>query len=158
MPDPRDRLDDPDAPPSEQERAEAGALRAALEDPSRDNDDARLARALSASWAPRDLTVEQHRDLVRSAVSRRSARVVRLSLRASALLALAAAVALVLWNDRMPPGSSPGLPAVAVSRSTQALFQDRFAPRGGETTRIDRIAMARAADLRDNEFARWGVR
>ena len=30
--------------------------------------------------------------------------------------------------------------------------------RDGETTRIDRIAMARAADLRDNEFARWGVR
>jgi hypothetical protein len=45
-----------------------------------------------------------------------------------------------------------------VSRSTQALFPDRFAPVGGETARIDRIAVARAADLRDNEFAKWGVR
>ena len=48
--------------------------------------------------------------------------------------------------------------AVAVSRSTQELFPERFAPTGGESARIDRIAMARAADLRDNEFAKWGVR
>jgi len=158
MPDPRDRIDDPEAPPSEEERAQADALRAALEDPSRSSEDAELARALSASWAPRDLTVEQHRAMVREALGKRGARIVRLSFRASALLALAASVALVLWNDRTPPGASATLPAVAVSRSTQELFQERFAPRGGETTRIDRIAMARAADLRDNEFARWGVR
>ena len=158
MPDPRDRIDDPEAPPSDEERAQADALRAALEDPSRSNEDAELARALSASWAPRDLTVEQHRAMVREAFGKRGARIVRLSFRASALLALAASVALVLWNDRTPPGASATPPAVAVSRSTQELFQERFAPRGGETTRIDRIAMARAADLRDNEFARWGVR
>ena len=48
--------------------------------------------------------------------------------------------------------------ASAVSRSTQALFPERFAATGGETARIDRIAMARATDLRDNEFAKWGVR
>ena len=48
--------------------------------------------------------------------------------------------------------------AVAVSRSTQPLFPERFPATGGETSRIDRIAMARGADLRDNEFAKWGVR
>jgi len=48
--------------------------------------------------------------------------------------------------------------AVVLSRSTQALFTDPFAPTGGESARIDRIAMARGADLRDNQFAKWGAR
>src|SRR5579872_6705878 len=100
MSDPRDRFDDPDAPVSEQETREAAELRAALEDPSRRHDEAELARALAASWAPRDLTPEQHRALVRDAMGRRGGMVVRVSFRASALLALAAAVALVLWSDR----------------------------------------------------------
>jgi hypothetical protein len=158
MPDPRDRTDDPDAPPSEQESAEADELRAALEDPARPSEDAELARAMSASWAPRDLTVEQHRALVREALATRRGRVVRVSFRASAMLALAASVALALWSDRSGPRPSVAPAALAYSRSTQELFQERFAPRGGETGRIDRIAMARAADLRDNEFAKWGVR
>ena len=74
------------------------------------------------------------------------------------MLALAASVLLVLWRQAPSTPPTTSLPALAVSRSTQALFSDRFAPTGGETARIDRIAMARAADLRDNEFAKWGVR
>ena len=159
MPDPRDLDDDPDAPPSEEEQAEAERLRAALEDPARAHDEAELARALSSSWNPRDLTVDQHRELVQKAVRKRPRGVlVRVTFGASAVLALAASVMLLVWGDRHPPGP-PGLaPALAVSRSTQSLFPERFAPSGGETTRIDRIAVARAADLRDNEFAKWGVR
>jgi hypothetical protein len=47
---------------------------------------------------------------------------------------------------------------VIPARSTQALFDAPFARTGGESARIDRIAMARAQDYRDNQFAAWGVR
>jgi hypothetical protein len=166
MPDPRDRFDDPDAPASAEEQEQAEELRAALDDPSRGNAPAELARALSAAWDPRDLSAQDHRALVDEALARgkpaqRRARVIRLSFGAGAMLALAASVLLVLWRDPRGPGagaSGLGGPELAVSRSTQELFDAQFAPTGGETRRIDRIAMARAADLRDNEFARWGVR
>ena len=82
---------------------------------------------------------------------------VRLSFAAGAALALAAAVLLLLRSDRERETLQVET-TVAVSRSTQGLFPDRFAAAGGESARIDRIAMARAADLRENEFARWGVR
>jgi hypothetical protein len=159
MSDPRDRVDDPDAPPSDEEVARAEELRAALEDPSRKSGDAELARALGAAWSPRDLTVEGHRALVARALTTRRSRVVRVSFGASAFLALAAGVLLFLWTDAHPltnTGSAP--PGVAMSRSTQGLFTGRFPATGGETSRIDRIAMARGADLRDNEFAKWGIR
>jgi len=163
MPDPRDLSDNPDAPVSAEEQEQAEALRAALDDPSRASAPAELARALSAAWDPRDLSAQDHRALVDRAVSsrrprKREARVFRMSFGAGAMLALAASVLLVVWSDRR--GSGPGLmsPAPALSRSTQELFDQQFAPTGGETLRVDRIAMARATDLRDNEFARWGVR
>jgi len=163
MPDPRDRFDDPDAPVSAEEQEQAGELRAALDDPSRTSAPAELARALSAAWDPRDLPARDHRALVdqavaRSTPARRRARVIRVSFGAGAMLALAASVALVLWSGPQGPASSASSPALAVSRSTQELFDEQFAPTGGETRRIDRIAMARATELRDNEFARWGVR
>ncbi|HEY8086269.1 MAG TPA: hypothetical protein VIF09_00440, partial [Polyangiaceae bacterium] len=84
--------------------------------------------------------------------------VIRVSFGASAVLALAAAVLLFVRGDRQPPETVTDAVAVAVSRSTQPLFPERFPATGGETSRIDRIAMARATDLRDNEFAKWGVR
>jgi hypothetical protein len=164
MSDPRDRFDDPDAPPSEEERAEAERLRAALDDPARVHEGAELARALSSAWSPRDLTAAQHGELVTRALARRDgtrrrATVVRVSFGASAFLALAASVALVVWSGSSHVSSMrAAAAALAVSRSTQPLFDERFAAVGGESARIDRIAMARAADLRDNEFARWGVR
>ena len=83
------------------------------------------------------------------------------------VLALAAGVCFVVWaqqrsgHARMstvagPRGASGGV-ALAIHRSTQPLFREPFAAVGGETSRVDRIAMARGADLRDNEFAKWGV-
>jgi hypothetical protein len=163
MSDPRIPIDDLDAPASEEERAAAEDLRAALEDPRRTSDGADLARALSSAWSPRDLPAEEHAALVARALARRraparSGRVVRISFALGTAVALAAAVLLVLRSDRRPLGAPAAAVGLAVSRSTQPLFPDRFAPTGGETARIDRIAMARAADLRDNEFAKWGVR
>ena len=162
MSDPRDRIDDPDAPPTEEERREADALRRALEDPRLEHDDAALARALSSAWSPRDLPAGEHRALVERALAdrdrlRRRRRVVRVSFGATAVLALAAAVLLYVGGKR-PSETGRATAALAVSRSTQPLFPEHFAATGGETARIDRIAMARAADLRENEFAKWGVR
>jgi hypothetical protein len=172
MPDPRDHHDDPDAPPTEEELAESRSLREALEDPAspaatgsgRAGEDAQLARSLASAWSPRDLTKDEHRVLVEKALDRhdglrqRRARVVRVSFGAGAIIALAASVLLVVRGDRQPPETVRAVAGLAVSRSTQPLFPDRFAPTGGESSRIDRIAMARGADLRDNEFAKWGVR
>jgi hypothetical protein len=46
------------------------------------------------------------------------------------------------------------------SRSTADLFDTAtpFPRVGGETARVDRIANVRAAELRDNRFALWGLR
>ena len=60
-----------------------------------------------------------------------------------------------------PPPPAPTEPVKLIEvRSTQTLFDptQKFPVRGGESTRMDRIAGARAADLRANRFAAWGVR
>jgi hypothetical protein len=78
----------------------------------------------------------------------------------TSVLALAASV--VVWITTGPSargieiGHGQEAPLARV-RSTQPLFDEPF--RSGETSaRIDRIALARAADYRDNRFAKWGVR
>ena len=156
--------DAPEAEPSDREVAEADELRRALEDPARGHEDAELARALAGAWAPRDLSVSEHAALVQRALARagarpRRGRVVRISFGAGAVVALAASFLLVLRTERASPvkGSATAA-AVATSRSTQPLFPVQFSTLGGETGRIDRIASARAADLRENQFAKWGVR
>jgi hypothetical protein len=67
--------------------------------------------------------------------------------------------------DEARPAAAHGsdLTAVAAyvpSRSTDDLFDPgaQFPKTGGESARIDRIAMARTTDLRQNRFAAWGVR
>jgi hypothetical protein len=162
MPEKPDHPNELEPPPTDEELAEAERLRAALEGGGQA---AELARALSAAWSPRDLGSDEHARLIEQALvktdgARRRRRVVRISARATAVLALAAAVALVVWTSRPKPlsGVGPTGAVLAVSRSTQPLFSERFPSTGGETRRIDRIAMARASDLRDNEFAKWGVR
>jgi hypothetical protein len=163
MSDKREVLD-PDAPPGEEELAEANKLRDALAHPAGANRDAELAQALSAAWSPRDLRPDQHRALLDRALAehasrRRRTRVVRVSFGAGAIAALAAALALVVGSTRDTRQAAPSASVAFVStRSTQALFREPFASTGGQTARIDRIAVARAADLRDNEFAKWGVR
>jgi hypothetical protein len=169
---------DPDAPPSEEELAAANKLRDELERPAPAkvgaDSDAELAQALSSAWSPRPLGPDDHSALLDRALAghaerRRRARVVvRVSFGAGALAVLAAGFALAVGDlSRSPESASavrvertePTAGAALVStRSTQPLFSEPFARAGGETARVDRIAMARAADLRENEFARWGVR
>ena len=58
-----------------------------------------------------------------------------------------------------PPAADAVVAAFIPTRSTDDLFGAAPFPRtGGESQRIDRIAMARASDLRQNRFAAWGVR
>lgn len=160
---------DPDAPPTEEELAEASRLRDALEDPAAAHEDADLARALAAAWSPGTIAPEEHRVLADRALAvhakrRRGRTVVRVSFGVGALAALAAGMALVAGGLSEPSRgmSQPSTPsrgvALVATRSTQALFSGPFASTGGETARVNRIAMARAADLRENEFARWGAR
>ena len=94
----------------------------------------------------------------------------------SAVVAMAAGVFLFvrqMGHQEAPPPSAavaaaPSARAVAAvppapriaARSTTDLFDATtpFPRSGGESARVDRIAGARAADLRANRFAAWGVR
>jgi len=157
-------MDDPDAllPPSEEEVRAAEALRAALEDPGLAHDDAEFARSLALAHAPRELAVDEHRAILERALApapasateparKRGGVVVRVAFGAAATaISLAAAFALLV--------RSPEPVALARPHSTQSLFHEPFSTQGGTSARIDRIATARASDLRDNQFARWGVR
>ncbi len=157
--------DDPDAPATPEELAAAEELRAALEDPSRDHEAAALLRAASLAHAPRPLDEAEHRVLVEAAVAKMPAKrekrggiVIRVAFGAAAsAVALAAGIALFFQasEESAPPHAKVELVHV---RSTQALFDEPFAKQGGTTARIDRIAMAREDDLRENRFSRWGVR
>jgi hypothetical protein len=148
---------DPDAPPSEEELAESQRLREALEDPSKDHPGADLLRAVKSAAAPKLLDAKE----LEASVDRGLAKakpasagvVIRVVFGAGFIVAAAAAVALFLRQQE--PSSAP---ALAHARSTQPLFVERFGSHGGESARIDRIALARASDLRENHFARWGVK
>jgi hypothetical protein len=158
-----DRDENPDAPPTAEEIAEAEALRDALADPARASAPADFLRSVALSHQPRELSRQAHAailagSIVRGEVRRGEARE-RRKRRVVAIaggLALAASIALVVARRPFALGASPEPRLQA--RSTQALFHEPFPRVGGESARIDRIASARASDLRDNRFAEWGVR
>lgn len=160
----------PDAPPTEEELREARALAEALEsrastDSPRSplhSDDAAFLRAVAIAegiGVP-ELDPEKNARLVERALARasstpepkREGRVIRVAFGAVTALSLAAAVVFAIVKA---PPAEPS-PALAQSRSTQELFREPF--HGEASARIDRIAMARSSDLRENRFARWGVR
>jgi len=152
------QFDDPDAPPSEEEIRESERLRDALENPSKDHEGADLLRAVKNAAAPKALAKDDLEATVERGLSRGPSRegrsggvVIRVAFGASVLVAAAAAIVFFVGRGPVAP------PELAHARSTQELFTERFEARGGESARIDRIAVARAADLRDNHFARWGV-
>jgi hypothetical protein len=158
--------DDPGAPPSEEEIAQSDALRRALEDPRIPNEAADLARAASLAHAPRPIDPTEHRRIIEAALARkpksRGGVLIRISFGAGAALALAAGVALVVGSleSEAPPSAASAAVASAPmirARSTQPLFDQPF-ERSSGSSRIDRIAMARASDFRENEFSRWGAR
>jgi hypothetical protein len=161
---------DLDRAPSEEETRAAAELRDALANPAIANEDANLLRALALAESPRPLGDDEHRLILDGALAThgkraQGGRVIRIVFGAAATsLAAAAAVALFVQAQPGGLGLSPNVTrattsqALARARSTQPLFDGPFARLGGESSRIDRIALARASDLRDNEFSRWGVR
>ena len=134
------------------ELALATALRDALgEDP--------VAAALVAAWRPTELTDSEHTAILARALAASQAdtksNVIAFRLRRAALAtttALAFAASVVVWIGNV----RTELP-LAQARSTQALFDEPFHA-GEASARIDRIAVARASDLRDNQFAKWGAK
>jgi len=151
---------DPDDPPSEAELAAAAELRRALERGSSGpvNADWALVEAVRAASRPAPIAETTHRRIMNKALSKPTkGRVLYLALGGLAsAAAIAAALALVVRGTRPAPEIAAA-PA-AVCRSAAELFPDGFATTGGTSDRVDRIAYARARDLRENRFAAWGVR
>ncbi|MFO0678493.1 MAG: hypothetical protein U0169_18290 [Polyangiaceae bacterium] len=160
--------DDANEPESRLESDAARALGEALDDPTTLHEDAAFLQAVRIAHDPSAIAEADHDAIVAKALLRHHARsrpnVIRVSFAVATSLAVAAAVFFVI----LPPGSSgsggsSGVPSVPPAellsvRSTQELFDGPFARTGGASSRIDRIAIARSADLRENRFRRWGVR
>jgi hypothetical protein len=163
-------LGDEAAPATAAEQAAAERLRRALEGGA--GDDAALIEALRAATRPAPLPALRNEALIARALrgrgGERHRRIAPVTMAAlSTLAAVAAAVALLFGpvaEQAAPTASSPpsvAAPAALIfSRSTAELFDPAtpFPREGGETARIDRIASARASDLRANRYAAWGVR
>jgi hypothetical protein len=159
-----------DLPMNAEELALAAELRDALDtsapDASTKTSDVaaqrELAVVLRSAWAPRALSEDEHRAIVVKAIAAHAEgkvvplvprpRPVQLAVVATTTV-LALAASLVVWMTTAPPAETP----LARARSTQPLFSEPFKAYD-PSARIDRIAVARASDYRDNRFAKWGVR
>ncbi|HEY8078127.1 MAG TPA: hypothetical protein VIF62_28565 [Labilithrix sp.] len=137
------------------ELAAAATLREALASGVAKTAEAELAHALAVAWNPKALSEAEHRAIVEAAIAKVTAlrprgNVIRVAFGVTVgALALAAAFVLVI--------RAPKEAQLAHARSTQPLFGEPFKS-GEASVRIDRIALARAGDFRDNRFAQWGVR
>jgi len=171
---------------SDTEREQAGALRMALEGEG-SHPLAELAEALGAAAghgaeldelsyaralrrAMKAGETEWERQLRQPAPARRATP--GMGMVFAALVAVAAGVALFFgslsWLETRgvsPVAERPQLPAPAaaelvLTRSTAQLFDPAtpFPSKGGESERLGKIVASRAADLRANRFAAWGVR
>lgn len=156
-------LEDPLAPPTEEEIAESARLRDALEGKGH-HPSAELARALRAAAHPAELRQLDAERVASRVLGRRAsrARVVAVAFGsvATAAVALAASWFLVIapaLRDGHGAELAERAQALAVSRSTAAMFPEKFEP-GATTARVDRIALARSRELRSNRYALWGVR
>lgn len=154
-------LEDPLAPPSEEELVESARLRDALEAGAPHQAAATLA-ALKAAFdaAPGDQAAVER--AVTRALPRRGNVIYAVFGAAGAVLAAAAALVLVTGNLRNQPSASAPSESVtagglAKPRSTTPLFSDRFET-DQTTARMDLIASERGRDLRDNRYAAWGAR
>lgn len=124
-----------------------------------------VVEALAAAWRPSEINSIEHRQIVAKvlpAPAQKSGRVVRVTFGFVAG-AIAIAASVVVWMNGAVQAPTAELP-LARARSTQPLFPSYEGFKSGEASaanasaRIDRIAMARAGDYRDNRFAKWGVR
>jgi len=146
-------LEDPFAPPSAEELRESERLRQALETGDGEHAGAALARALRAATHPDSLGQEGSRRAAARAVPRRP-NVVYVTFGA-VTLAAAAAFAVLFASPRLE--KSAAAPELVRSRSTAELFHEPFEP-GQASARIDRIAVSREREWRDNQYALWGLR
>lgn len=157
-----------EAPATEDERLAAEALAVALDGgaPAHELPEHHLVLALQAAHSPRPIAPLRNELLLARALASKSKRS-RPALRYfGGALALAASVFLVFQVSRTSAPPDPrsaeavAAPTFSQSRSTAELFDPAtpFPRTGGTTSRMDRIATARAAELRDNRFAAWGVR
>jgi hypothetical protein len=157
-------LEDPLAPATDEEIAESERLRQAL-DGELPHPDADLARAVRLAAEPGDLSELSGARAEKAAMGgapassrgRRGAVIPLVFGAAAATLAVAASVALFLRVAPQGEDVAQSARSLAVSRSTAPLFDEKFEP-GQTSARIDRIALARARDLRSNRYAMWGVR
>lgn len=161
-------LEDPLAPPSEEELLESARLRDALAAGTADAD-AGLLRALAAPFTVASADeVALERALPTSVLGpgseaaasddrRAPRRKVVYALFGAASVAAAAAVALFVSSSRNEAPLGAQASAYVVPRSTAPLFAERF-DTGDTTARMDLIASARGRELRDNRYASWGVR
>jgi hypothetical protein len=165
--------EEPAASPDELEAA--ALLRAHLTGNAPPGSDAALLQQLRHAARPGDLPAARNEALIEEALRaplrlrprqphvRRFAPVTMAAL--AGVAALAAGTALFVGGSPSAPAPSAATaalaaPALARSRSADDLFDPAtpFPRSGQESARIDRIASARAADLRQNRFASWGVR
>ena len=157
-------LEDPLAPPTEEELVESERLRRALEGDG-DHPDAELARVLAAA-AGRGKTLapgDAEQLAARATKHEKPSNVIYVVFGAAAAAAALAASAMLFVfpaaerGDSAAVSSGAAATTLAVSRSTAPLFDQKFEP-GQTSQRVDRIAAARARELRRNRYAMWGVR
>jgi hypothetical protein len=151
-------LADPLAPANDEERARAERLREALENDD-GSDDAALARALRFAHGASDAKQSEaaHETALARALPRRNNVVYAMFGAVGGALALAAAFALVVVPAQKRSAPSPDTAALARSRSLSPVLNAE-ASRLTASERMDRIASVREKDLRNNRYARWGVR
>jgi hypothetical protein len=166
----RDKLgefeDDPEGPPSAEELAEAERLRRALAFELSEDEPApkgaELARAIVAAVRPEPIDPARNEVLIQKALAkapkRRGTNVLYVAFGAATLAVAAAAAVLGIGSFGRDDGRIPEPLALAASRPADDLFTEKFPTTGGTSARVDRIAMARERDYRDNQFARWGIR
>jgi len=153
-------LEDPLAPPSDEEIVESERLRRALEGQGR-HPSAELARALSAALGGSPLPDERLAEHAARATRARRTNVIFVVFGAAAAAAALAASLLLVVRPASERATESATVATTVklSRSTAPLFGQKFSAGGhASTERIDRIALARGRELRQNRYAGWGVR
>ena len=112
--------------------------------------------SLRAAHAPGELSPEDHEEILARALPAAKTRsgggrVIRVTF--GVVSALAIAAALILYLRPAKEGATSDAPiAWARSRSTTPLFSEPW-KRGESTARIDRIALAREHDFRENRFS-----
>jgi hypothetical protein len=148
-------LEDPLAPPSEEELVESARLRDALEQGGPHEDQALLTALRSAAEPHTDQAAVE--SAVKGALQQRRRGNVIYAVFGGASAVLAAAAVLMLFLGTAAKEAPAPAADYARPRSTTPLFSERFETEG-TTARMDLIASERSRDLRDNRYASWGVR